>query len=306
MKRNLLTLLLGAILLAGCAAPVQPASTPVIDTGVDAKAWALVPAGPFLYGLHEEETAIDYDYEMMVTPVTNEQYAAYLNAALADGTLKIAADRVVGYYPGDPFSGKKHEEPVAAGDWPYFPLNAPGSRIAYQNGIFAALPGYENHPAVMVTWFGALGYCEAQGGRLPSEREWEKAARGSTDNRAYPWGDALAPNLANYYASQDLFERVLGKQGETTPVGYYNGRTYPDGYVTRDSASPYGLYDMAGNVWQWTADVTPGIHYRYLRGGSHADWGYNLRVWTRNNVRPDYAGISIGFRCARDAQGKDQ
>jgi formylglycine-generating enzyme required for sulfatase activity len=56
---------------------------------------------------------------------------------------------------------------------------------------------------------------------------------------------------------------------------------------------------MAGNAWQWTGDIVTGIHYRYLRGGSKADYGYNLRIWTRNNVRPDYEGPSIGFRCVR-------
>ena len=56
---------------------------------------------------------------------------------------------------------------------------------------------------------------------------------------------------------------------------------------------------MAGNVWQWTNDIYEGMHYRSLRGGSKNDCGYNLRVWTRNNVRPDYASPSVGFRCAR-------
>lgn len=300
MKRALLTLLLAALLLCGCSAPVQPTSTTPIDTGIDPESWALVPAGSFLYGQFEAEVTLDYDYEMMVTPVTNAQFAAYLNAALADGSLKMEGDQVLGYYPGDPFSGKKHEEPIEAGDWLHFPVNAAGSRIVYENGQFSALPGYENHPAVLVTWFGARAYCEAQGARLPSEQEWEKAARGSEDNRAYPWGDTLAANQSNYYGSRDLFERLLGKQGETTPVGFYNGGTYA-GYTTLAAASPYGLYDMAGNVWQWTGDVYAGAHYRYLRGGSHADYGYNLRLWTRNNVRPDYTGLSIGFRCVRDA-----
>jgi len=299
MKRALLLMLLSLCLLAGCSAPALPTAVPPVDTGVDPASWALIPAGPFLYGIHEEEVNLAYDYQVMVTPVTNDQYAAYLNQALADGTLKLVGDAVVGPYPGDPFSGKKHEEKIEAGDWLHFPVNASGDHIRYADGRFSALPGYGNHPAVMVTWFGAKAYCEAQGGRLPTQQEWEKAARGHTDNRAYPWGNDVNGSRANYYGSKDVFEQVLGKQGDTTPVGYYNGRTY-DGFVTLDSPSPYGLYDMAGNVWQWTADIVPGIHYRYLRGGSHADYGYNLRVWSSNNVRPDYASVNFGFRCARD------
>jgi formylglycine-generating enzyme len=299
MKRAFWMAVLISFMLAGCAAPAQPESTPFIDTGVNPEAWALVPAGSFLYGLHEEEIDLDYDYEIMVTDVTNTQFAAYLNQALAEGDVKLDGEVVLGYYPGDTFHGEKHEEEIKGGDWLHFKLNAPGSRIRYDGKIFSVIPGYENHPVTMVTWFGAKAYCEAQGGRLPSEQEWEKAARGADDNRAYPWGNTLLRSQANYYASKDIFEKAFGKQGDTTPVGYYNGATY-DGYVTLDSASPYGLYDMAGNVWQWTGDVYQGTHYRYLRGGSHADYGYNLRAWTRNNVKPDYTSINIGFRCVRE------
>lgn len=300
-KITTFALLLLALLLSSCAAPELPRSTQPIDTGVDTSAWATVPAGEFLYGQHEKETDIPYDYQIMVTPVTNAQFADYLNQAVASGTLKITGEQVSGYYPGDPFHGVKHEEPIEPGDWPHYPLNAAGSRIQYDGARFAPLPGYENHPVVMVTWFGALGYCEAQGGRLPTEMEWEKAARGAEDNRAYPWGNELERNQANYYASNDIFEKALGKGGDTTPVGFYNGKTY-QGYATLDGASPYGLYDMAGNVWQWSGDIYAGIHYRYLRGGSKLDYGYNLRVWTRNNVRPDYEAPNIGFRCVQEAK----
>ncbi len=78
-------------------------------------------------------------------------------------------------------------------------------------------------------------------------------------------------------------------------------KTY-DGYQTADSRSPYGLYDMAGNVWQWTADLQEGIHDRWLRGGSKDNYGYNLRIWEHNSAPPDYASPSVGFRCAREGR----
>jgi len=87
--------------------------------------------------------------------------------------------------------------------------------------------------------------------------------------------------------------------GGTSPVGFYNGKKYGS-QQTVDAVSPFGLYDMAGNVWQWTGDIYPDQHYRYMRGGSKADYSYNLRIWMRNSAGPDYYSIHVGFRCARD------
>lgn len=289
-------LLCAALLLTSCGAPpyVGPAMT--ANTGVDSGVWAKIPAGEFLMGRTDEETMVAA-FEIMATPVTNALYAAYLNKALAAGSVKVVGDNVVGPYPGDPYTGKRHEKKIDAGDWLHVPLTEPSLRLTFDGQSAGVKPGYENHPMTIVAWFGARAYCLALGGRLPTETEWEKAARG-TDGRAFPWGNEIAKNNANYYNSQDPFEKGVGALGDTTPVGFYNGKAY-GGYQTLNSASPYGLYDMAGNVWQWTNNLTEGIHDRYLRGGSKENYSYNLRVWSRNAARPDYYSPNIGFRCVR-------
>jgi sulfatase modifying factor 1 len=294
MKRALF--LLVAVCLVACASP-RPTALPTFDPGVDTEAWARIPAGEFLFGPHRERVRVDYTYEMMVTLVTNAHYARYLNQALADGKVKIVNHQIVGAYPGDRFTGRRHEKKIEAGDKLHLAIGDPDLRLIYDGKSFSVKSGYENHPVVAITWFGAKAYCEYYGWRLPSEIEWEKAARG-TDGRAYPWGNDIAKNQANAYNSGDPFERGVGAQGDTTPVGFYNGKTYA-GYTTRDGRSPYGLYDMAGNVWQWTNDVYEGMHYRFMRGGSKQNYAYDLRVWSRNSAEPDYYGPSVGFRCMR-------
>lgn len=299
MKRILLTAALLTLLLAGCAPVDLNAAMPVYDTDVDPQAWAQIPEGEFFSGQHDQvqNTAA---YEIMVTNVTTAQYAGFLNAALAEGDVRVEDGRVTGFYPGDEFRGYKHEERIDPGDYTYIPLDDPSQRVKYDGTIFTVQPGYENHPMTMVSWFGARGYCEFNGGRLPTELEWEKAARG-TDTRPFPWGDEIAHGNANYYASRDPFEDMDTFGSRTSPVGFYNGKTY-DGYATLDSASPYGLYDMAGNVWQWTGDVYDGMHYRFLRGGSKDTYSMDLRIWVRNNATPNYVSPGVGFRCARDSQ----
>lgn len=289
-------IVLMTVLVVACA-PVPIPPPPQFDTGVDPEAWATIPAGEFLFGQHKERVRVDYTFEMMVTPVTNAQYARYLNRALADAKVKMVNQQIVGAYPGDPFTGRRHEKKIEAGDKVHLAIGDPDLRIVYDGTVFKAKPGYENHPVVAITWFGAKAYCEYFGWRLPTEIEWEKAARG-TDGRAYPWGNEIAKNQANAYNSLDPFEKGIGAQGNTTPVGFYNGKTY-DGYTTLDAKSPYGLYDMAGNVWQWTGDVYEGMHYRFMRGGSKQNYPSDLRVWSRNSAEPDYSGPSTGFRCVR-------
>ncbi len=288
------------ILLVSCTPVDLNASIPTFDTGVDPNSWAQIPAGEFSYGQHEDIEYTDA-YEIMVTDVTTQQYADFLNAAFADGYVKVAerGDNIVGYYPGDPFHGIKHEIEIKAGDWVYIPLNDPSQRIKFDGTNFTVQAGYENHPMTSVTWFGAWGYSNYYGYRLPTEIEWEKAARG-TDARPFPWGDEILRENANFYSSRDPFENMKTFGSRTSPVGFYNGQTY-NGYVTLNSASPYGLYDMAGNVWQWMGDIQPqeGFSDRYMHGGSKDTYDMDLRVWVHNSAAPTYFSPGVGFRCAR-------
>lgn len=296
MKRIILTLSLLTALLASCAPVDLNAPMPTYDTGIDPNAWAQIPAGEFYFGQHNDIASTDA-YEIMITDITAQQYADFLNAALADGYVKMDGEQIIGFYPGDEFRGVKHEEKIEAGDWIFIPLNDPSQRIKFDGTTFTVQNGYENHPMTMVSWFGAWGYCGYYDWRLPTEMEWEKAGRG-TDTRPFPWGEEIQRNNANFYSSRDPFEDMSSFGSRTSPVGFYNGKQYGD-YQTLNSASPYGLYDMAGNIWQWTGNVYEGMHYRFLRGGSKDTYDMDLRLWVRNNATPTYYSPGVGFRCVR-------
>lgn len=296
MKRILSLIILLVVLLVSCVPVDLNAPVPAFVTGVDPETWVHIPAGGFYFGQGEEMVTTG-DYEIMVTDVTATQYASFLNEAISTGFIKVEGDQINGYYPGDEFRGVKHEIRIDPADYIFIPLDDASQRIKYDGAIFTVQTGYENHPMTMVSWFGAWGYCGYYDYRLPTEIEWEKAARGK-DTRPFPWGEDIQYENANYYGSRDPFEDMSAFGSRTTPVGFYNGKTYA-GFTTLNSVSPFGLYDMAGNVWQWTGDVYEGMHLRFMRGGSKDTYDMDLRVWVRNNATPTYFSPGVGFRCAR-------
>jgi formylglycine-generating enzyme required for sulfatase activity len=142
-------------------------------------------------------------------------------------------------------------------------------------------------PVTNVSWNDARTFCAFAGGRLPSEDEWEKAARG-TDGREFPWGAEPACSRANWGNFDGEGPCRTENPGRPVAVG-----THPAG------ASPYGVQDLAGNVWEWVATAyRDEPDRRTVRGGSCCSYFVEPRAANRNGWAPDYKDVDLGFRCA--------
>jgi len=280
IKSSFIIIILISIFSTGS---IQDSSDP--DRSSDNFQWCDVSAGDYTWGRNKEIQTIDYDYLIMKYEVTNIQYLTYLEEAYAAGKITIAAntDYVQGYYSGD--------EHYPEGNYNLYKLGENRSdnnygRISWNGETFVVnVPAgynegdFDDHPVVFVTWF------------VPTEQEWEKAARGNT-GQEYPWGNALSADKANYRNSEDPWDNG------TTPVGYYNGQN-----KTSDSPSPYGVYDMCGNVYDWTdswyGESNPS--YRIIRGGYWYNFSVHpyLRSWYRVNNNPAGSDYNVGFRCVK-------
>ena len=248
---------------------------------------ARIPAGEFLMGAADAEDDQRPVHRVHVSeffigrfPVTQDEYARFVRAT-------------------------SHPAPAVRG----LPLITAGGR----DGVFKANAapyvwvngepdaGHRSHPVVLIKYDDALVYCAWMSEtlnrpvRLPTEAEWEKAARGGVDGLQYPWGDDIDPSRCNF-----LVDPSMKHQRSTRPTG-----TYPP--------NPYGLYDMAGNVWEWVSDWYSADYYassemrdprgpqsgamRIVRGGSwvNEDVGM-LRCAYRHKIPPDTYAYSMGFR----------
>ena len=310
---------------------------------------ALVPGGAFEMGAHHAEGssnelpvhAVVLDsFFMSRYEITNRQYCGYLNSAYNSGEIKVDAGAV--YASSDD-----------SNSMPYCNIHnsSSSSQIDYNDvsGIFSVRTkggrDMSNDPMVEVSWYGAVAYCNRRsqeegyqilydfsdanlpcdftkkGYRLPTEAEWEYAARGGMHRPYYlfPWGDTINHDYANYYANASAFSYDTSPYSTSTCHPDWNDGIYPyTAPVGSFSANGYGLYDMAGNVWEWCNDwydedyydlsphdgpQGPAVGtYRVLRGGSWYYHAYYCRAASRSYfyLVPDIRNYFNGFRLVLD------
>ncbi len=317
------------ILLAGCGAAEPPAGTLR-----DGMVW--IPSGRFTMGsadpaFEDANQLVDVKVDgfwLDATEVTNDAFAAFVKATgyVTDAERPTPAPDPAqkGLPPGSfvfvpPPPGPDGK--VQLDDhWQWWRF-VEGAQWRHPNGPASTIDGLGDHPAVHISWNDASAYCLWAGKRLPTEAEWERAARGPHAGKTYPWGDELRPDgkwINNIWQGRFPGENTREDgYAATAPV-----RAYPP--------SPWGLHQMSGNVWEWCSDWfapdtywrkranpafqpaeadshdpnEPGVPKRVQRGGSFlcSDlYCIRYRLGSRGKGEPVSAACHVGFRCAKSA-----
>lgn len=290
--KTLLPVLLALFVLMQPAAPLA-LQNPI--TGNDGTTMFLIPEGEFVMGSSERDLKkespehkvyVDAFY-MDKYEVTNRLFSIFLS----DVKPSLAKD------------GERWQWIVLRSDldmkdraewWP--------TEIVYEaeTGMYLAFEGFEKYPVISVSWHAADAYCKWAGKTLPTEAQWERAARGGLQGKSFPWGNEIPTGGL-------VFEKRWSSNGEPAPteeVGNYH-------------PNAYGLFDMAGNVWEWCSDWYSDRAYKkskhknpqgpkygnskVLRGGSWYNQAIVLRVAVRNFNNPYGTDDAVGFRCVLDA-----
>ena len=259
---------------------VEESNIPPIDIVLE---WIAIPAGPYIFGSQDEiRNDIDYNYYISKYEVTNAQFVEYLQEALGQDLITVVIDGsssgVYGFYAGDEHhnAGEKKYLSLYGGD--------PYQKIYWENDCFTILDGYESHPVGNVTWYGANAFVKFYDLQLPTQYEWEKAARGNT-GYMYPWGDNQPTCDLAVYQPCD---------GQTREVGLTTG------------VSPYGVFDMAGNVNEYCDGwYLPWSSERIMRGGWWGGSSSLMYTYYNGHTSPDYGAYnSRGFRPVLITEGE--